>query len=279
MEYPTKLYPKPPQPEWFFKSASNLESVTTGQGAAFPQHVASEVKKMDLASYSEYLDAHNKWQVQVLSTETLEHERALKRRFLEKFREVPAMANQLPDEPPPPRVMTGLLAIGRHPMEVITQRKESHPPTLSTKEGKKEKRLARRMLNVEKTRVSSGLLQAKRDALVDTLPSKREVVRSSETIRTQMPLQVVDLAAQIQVAKSATLLSKVTPDHVQNVEKHSGAWTVVSRKKGEFTPSLSRVEERTDARGKTVNVYKDPSVPSSMVPKQAVRMPNAVSKN
>jgi len=268
MERPNKLYPTPPKPEWFMNAANNMQhNQSTGPDAG-------SYTKMDSAKYTAYLRAHNDWVALVRQLDVEEHNAALKRRLLSGYTEKAEFKyNGQPVPPPPRETVVSDRAAGKLVISYSSTKKKEHTPEVSVKPHRAEKRAEKKKLAAERTKVAVELIKAKTATLAANTDNKASVVWSVESLRQQQPLRRAELEAAkiaVQQVKAITLGSS---DLVANVSPGEG-WKVVTRRKGEATPLLSKVTEIKSPNGITSwEVRKDPVVSNNLVPKTAVRRP------
>jgi hypothetical protein len=271
MEYPTKLYPQPPKPEWFLRVTNEMH--TASQSTA----VSGDFVKMGASAYSEYLSAHASWLKNVRNIGKEEHDLALVRRHFDGLKEVVAPRDDSPWQRnisvPGWATKNGAEA----KLTVKPEKKVFTAPTLSTKPHRAEKRVEKKKLDAEKTKVVVEVIKAKTSALVDTIPRKKEIVNLVEKVRQEQPLRKVELSAAQHAAKRASAISAGSKDLVANVDPDN-QWKVVTRKKGECV-KVSEILQNRDGKpfSQTVS-FKDPSASIASLPMAAVRQPNSVGK-
>jgi hypothetical protein len=265
------MYPIPPKPEWFMNATTELHSphVTGGAGS----NLTTSFVKMKVDQYTDYLSSHNAWRRAVHAIDTEEHDYAMIRRGLTRFTETPIFGDgTLPDKAPSTRT---IVKPGLSTVTVVSKLKEVHQPQLSLKPHRTEKRVEKKNLTNMKQATAVGIIKAKTIALKETLATKQLFVTAAEKISQQSIVtreQSKAAKAAVQIAKDIRLSS---PDLVSGIDTDHD-WKVVTRRKGDFMPTLAQVGE-TIAGGNSVwQVSKDPVAAVSMVPKTAVRRPNAV---
>jgi len=265
MEYPTALYPSAPKLEHFMKAPTQMHTVSSGT-----EGVSSSYTKMSKFEYEAYLESHRSWLKMVEEVQHRQHDLAVVRRARESYREV---GDGFVDQR---RVS---LPSNSDKFVIKTEKKVKHEPTLSTKPHRSEKRVERKKLDNQRQVVAVEVLKAKNEALVQTLPDKKEAVTFAEIQRTNSKNAASNLLGAKSLAPLVSVLKETSPDDVASVAQDAvGRWSVVTRKKGRFMPVMAEIGE-TVADGKSVwQVSKDPVGALSLLPKTAVRRPNQVDK-
>lgn len=271
MEFPTKLYPQPPKPEWFMRVTNEMHTASANTG------VLGDFQKMGLPQYKDYLSAHESWLAGVRKLSKEEHDLALIRRHFDGLKEdvTPKIDSPWVRDVRVPGWATQSGADAKLVAKI--KKKVNVPPTLSTKPHRAEKRVEKKKLDAEKTKVVVEVIKAKTSALVDTVSRKKEIVDLVEKVRQEQPLRRVELSAAQHAAKRASAISAGSKDLVVNVDPDN-QWKVVTRKKGECV-KVSEIIQNRDGRlfSQTVS-FKDPSASIASLPMAAVRQPNSVGK-
>lgn len=283
-DYPTAIYPIAPKPEWFFRKPNNFHSNTVqASNAGAGGHPNPDYVQMDLTTYKFYLSAHDEWRERVAKVAKSEHENALIRRIYESRTET-FVGFKSPGGPDPDKDIVKTIPIDIDEdvtvkAQFAIKRKVAHEPKLSTKPHRAEKRQEKKKLADQRTKVAVEVTKAKNAALVETMDKRTSIVREAEDSRLTVNRNKVDSATAKSVGALVNVVKKASPDNVANIEHdESVGWKFVSRKKGNFMPVVAEIGE-TVVDGKSIwQVSKDPVASVALLPKNAVRRPNEVSK-
>jgi len=280
MDRPTKIYPLPPKPEWFQRHTTNISSVAKGVTIGVDD-ISSAYTKMRDEEYLSYITAHKTWLATIREIDIAEHDAAVARRALDHFKEVPVNTNARGQEisAPATRVVYANAYAPKDATQPIVakiecERKIVHPPTLSQKPHKAEKRQAKIKLVNAKTKTAAVLIEHKATVEEEVREDRKKVITSVEKLKVEAPLH----SQELRTAKSANLrvqqIKLGSPDVVGNVVPEDG-WKVVTRKKGSFLPLVAEITTHSDNEPtKTVQVQKDPVASYKSVLEQAVRQPH-----
>jgi len=225
-------------------SATNMHTVS-GITGGLGSSVASHFTKMDSNQYAAYLSAHSAWRAQVITVDNELHDQSIKRRALEKFREVHKDSdfvirnNMTGTDVRAPRYTREVPIYHDSSdntdviLEIRCEQKVAHMPTVSTKPHEAEKRTLKKEVAALRTKVQVESLKAERTILTndensaEILKRKREIKK----LKDLAPLHKAEAAA----AKSAAARSKSikfgSTDLVPNIDTTDG-FKVVTRKKG-----------------------------------------------
>jgi len=276
---PTLFYPTPPKPEWFMSHATGMSSASVGNVTLGPKSDLSDVfgavgsyfTKMDSEQYTEYITAHLSWVTTVnLMDETLHHQK-LKRQALESFREVPGLFYRLdetgtliPSDLPPSQTVPLPPVDGeKRWLNVYSEKKEEHPPQLSTKPHRAEKRDLKKKLRDAKVAKTNEALKARTEIAKEATASEiKKTLEKVQEVKDLAPLHKAELAAAKSAAARAKQIRFGSSDYTTNVEVDG--WKVVTRKKGDYWPQFARVDEQLASPGAAghTSVRMDPSIGS-----------------
>jgi len=210
--------------------------------------ISTSYEKMTEVQYRSYLNAHNAWyrtcfspkSVQLIpggptldSIQVSEHKRALTRRFLEDFREVPSdpgTINEATVNIQIPGYTTGNPTTTAH-VKFAPERKMAHAPVVSTQPHQAEKRSEKKKLRDSRVKRQVEVIKA-RTAVVetDTAPVVQGRMLEVKAITDLAPLHKKELAAAKSAAARAKQIKFGSTDLATNIDP--GSWKVVTRKKG-----------------------------------------------
>jgi len=216
--------------------ATGVSNVNLGSAVL---NAATEVKssftKMKKEAYEQYLEAHQSWYNTVVRTQMAEHNRALTRRAMQKYREV---VEPLTDEQSTARaeISGGSYVIPGSgdddddeelAFSVKLEKKVAHPPTLSTHPHEGEKRANKKKLRDNRTKRQAAALQAKANIVSeDTEATIQARLAQVKKVADLAPLHAVEEKA----AKSAAKRSRTIKFGSTNVsEVNPSDWSVVAR--------------------------------------------------
>jgi len=258
------VYPVRPRPEWFFEKPSGLQHLNlTGAGkdaATTPAAPAMSFKQMTKDGYLEYLAAHDLWHGQVRKTESWEHDAALKRRTLEKYREVPEKFVTYDGEGtihetdvPPRRYVSVSEGVD---VQIATERKIAHDPKLSDHPHQREKRDKKKKLRDARAKAQAEVLQARIDLVTETKSSEvHQRMKAVKDIKQLAPLHNAEKVALKSAADRSKLFRFGDTDHATNIELDG--FKVVTRKKGDFRPEVALMTRGPQG---VTNLLLDPSI-------------------
>jgi hypothetical protein len=281
MDRPTKLYPTAPKLEHFLMKPTNLKSLTeSATGTDNAGHSSrTEFAPLDATQYSHYLAAHNFWLSSIEAVDARLHAQSLRKRALKGWREVLEVDANSPDDS-----QRDNIRIPGYQAEVMVhlQKKVDHPPTLSTKPHRAEKRANRKKVRDATTKAAANALEAKRLVLeaTTTVPVLTRRIAAVEALTAARPLHKAELTAAKDAAARVKQIKFGSTDLVANVAPDDG-WKVVTRRKGEFRPDLAQAWTLDQGTGVVfkAGIQRDPAVPQNVVPVAAIRKPTAtVSK-
>jgi hypothetical protein len=228
-------------------AATNMHSVSLAAGSAAVVVPGSHYRKMGQDQYEEYLVSHTNWLKKVSEIQSQEHDKALKRRALEKYREVASVVESSQD---PGKILplagykyvTGVQA----GVSVVLERKTEHAPTLSTQPNQVEKRNNKKLLRDARVKVQANAAQAKAEILATETPDAiKQRLAAVKTITDKAPLHKAETVAAKSAATRAKAITFGSTDFVTNVDPVN--WTVVTRKKGD--PHAIAVSSQTTETG------------------------------
>jgi len=275
MEFPTKLYPSPPVLADFRRTSGQVRSLTQAPGTSGTTHPDSlSYQIMDATDYSQYTAAHQTWLLEIRSIQDEEHTRALRRRFLDKYKEdltplVPEgftytkkvkfedYTSVLDDSP-----LVGVVNL---------ERKTEHVPVLSKKPYADEKRKMKKQLADARTWSKVQSIEARHKTIAkDTSAVIEKRIAQVKEVTDLKPLRKAELAAAKSAAARATHIKKSSPDLVTEVKPDDG-WKIVTRKKGDTQQCLGSFT----SEGKTTQLMADPSLVSGRSFAAAIRQPTS----
>jgi hypothetical protein len=266
------------------KTSAGLQSISmsvgNGGGNTSPtmEPPAVAFTKMTSDSYKDYLLAHNFWVRDCIEQEALEHDRAVRRRFLERFKETAHVAGGDKDTTPGHRDLPEVLQAGfPNTIQVTVERKQPHEPKISTKPHHAEKRANKRQLAAAREKAAALMVKGQQAVIEKVQQVKLDNLLAVAELEAKLPLQKAEDTVAKQAVERAKMYNRGDFDEVANVDVDH--WKLVTRKKGSFTPVLSIVDEVKKEGRKQVSVHHDPSTPSNLVLRQAFRNPNTVPAN
>jgi hypothetical protein len=280
MQRPTHFYPSAPKLEHFLLKPTNLKALTeSATGTDNAGHSSrTEFAPLDANQYSNYISSHNYWLSQIEAVDNLLHAQALRRRALKGFREAihVDLSNPQDDLARDPISVPGYSA----DINVILQKKVAHPPELSTKPHRAEKRANRKKVRDAAVKAAAEALKAKAEVIAETktAPLIKDRLVAINKLSDARPLHKAELSAAKNAAARAKQIRFGSTDLVVNVAPDDG-WKLVTRRKGEFRPDLAQAWTIDQATGQLfkAGVQRDPAVPQSVVPLVAIRKPTATA--
>jgi len=275
MEYPTKLYPSPPVLADFKRTSGQIRNAAASSntsGVSNPNSFSYQV--MDAQDYGVYVAAHQNWLSEIRSIQDEEHERALRRRFLSKYKE------ELTPLVPPGFTYSRKVkfeeytsALDGSPLVGIVnlERKTEHVIELSGKPHADEKRANKKLVAAARTKAKAESLKARAAVIAkDTSAVVERRITQVKEITDLKPLRKAELAAAKSAAARATHIKKSSPDVVTEVKPDDG-WKVVTRRKGDKQQCLGSFT----SEGKTSQLMGDPSLISGRSFAAAIRQPTS----
>jgi len=280
MSRPTNIYPERPRLEHFLASPTGLKAFTGSPpntpGGAIAA-VASSFQKLNEAGYAAYLAAHTTWLNALDSVDQLSHEHALRKRALEKYREVPVVIDAVKGDPVSDRRQD--IQIPHYPGKVVRVRsdlKEEHPPVLSTQPHQVEKRANKKLARDARVKVQANVYKAKAELLLEkTVPVLKEHKKAVEDVTVLTPLRKAEEAAAKSAVVRAAAITRSSKDLVTEVKPDDG-WKLVTRKKGDYRNEMSQLVTVQGGVRNTVTMFRDPAVPLPQGQMLPVRQPNSV---
>jgi hypothetical protein len=274
MERPNNFYPERPKLKDFSFRATNLKAVTSPSGST-DVPPATSYQAIDEATYAQYLASHTRWVDSIHSVDSQLHEFALRKRALEHYREVVDLVG----EDTPSNLARDDVVVPHYPntkVRVRMERKQDHPPVLSTKPHRAEKRANRNKVRDSRVKLAANVHQAKAEVLMqNTVPVIKARLEAIQEVTSTFPLHKVEASAAKSAAERAKFIRSGSTDLVVNVSPDDG-WKLVTRKKGDILKS-GMVHRQTVGNDSYVTTYIDPAAQSSKsVLQSAVRQPNAV---
>jgi len=282
MTRPTNIYPERPKLEHFLASPTGLKAFTgapaTTPGGAMTS-VASSFQKLNEAGYAAYLGAHTKWLNALDSVDQLSHEHALRKRALEKYREVPMVIVKVPGTPVAER--RDEIMLPHYPnmaVRVRSELKTEHAPVLSNQPHQAEKRANRKKARDARVKVQANVAEAKAELLLEkTVPFIKAQRKAVEEVTAFSRLHKAEEAAAKSAVVRATAIKKSSPDLVPEVKPDEG-WKLVTRKKGANLIQSQSVELRgKGTNSEQVLVHVDPGV-RQPIALAAIRAPTSTGK-
>jgi len=283
MSRPTNIYPERPKLEHFLASPTGLKAFT-GSPANTPggamTAVASSFQKLNEAGYAAYLAAHTTWLNALDSVDQLSHEHALRKRALEKYREVPVVYED-PLSAPRPANRRDEIIIPHYPdlkVRVRSELKADHPPVLSNQPHQAEKRANRKKARDARVKLQANVAEAKAELLLEkTVPLIKAQRKAIEEVTAFSRLHKAEEAAAKSAVVRATAIKKSSPDLVPEVKPDEG-WKLVTRKKGANLIQTQSLELRgKGTNSEQVLVHLDPGV-RQPIALAAIRAPTSTGK-
>jgi hypothetical protein len=261
-------FPLPPKPEWFFRVPTNMHTIHNQAAAApvvGPNGNPHFFPKMQVEDYYSYLSAFDHWETSVERTCRRRHDVAVAKRSLAKYHEstTPKSASSL----------TRQIKYGDYEVNVQLSKKVVVPPTLSVKPHRAAKRAAKVQLVNAKAKSSAEILSSRSTLVEQLVEEKKASISGIAKINVGSRLSYARVAAAKVATAHAKVINLGSPDVVANILPDEN-WKIVTRKKGDFKPSLTEVKRLETGSEDTFSVSADPSVPGSLVLKQAVRQMN-----
>jgi len=282
MSRPTNLYPERPKLEHFLASPTGLKAFT-GAAPSTPggamASVASSFQKLNEAGYAAYLGAHTKWLNALDSVDQLSHEHALRKRALEKYREVPMVIVKVPGTPVAER--RDEIMLPHYPnmaVRVRSELKTEHAPVLSSQPHQAEKRANRKKARDARVKVQANVAEAKAELLLEkTVPVIKAQRKAVEEVTAFSRLHKAEEAAAKSAVVRAAAIKKSSPDLVPEVKPDEG-WKLVTRKKGTNLIQSQSLELRgKGTNAEQVLVHVDPGVRQTLA-LAAIRAPTSTGK-
>jgi len=240
--------------------------------------VASSFQKLNEAGYAAYLAAHTKWLNALDSVDQLSHEHALRKRALEKYREV-AMVVEQPLALPYANRREEII-VPHYPdlkVRVRSELKADHPPVLSNQPHQAEKRANRKKARDARVKVQANVAEAKAELLLEkTVPLIKAQRKAVEEVTAFSRLHKAEEAAAKSAVVRATAIKKSSPDLVPEVKPDDG-WKLVTRKKGALIQSQSLELRGKGTNAEQVLVHVDPGMRQSLAI-AAIRAPTSTGK-
>jgi hypothetical protein len=221
-------------------------------------------RRMEPEGYKDYLLAHGQWLAIVATTRTRMHDEAVVRHHLTTVHETVTRVDGNPNRTVP---------FGSRDYVVSSAKKTEHAPTLSVKPHRAAKRAAKVQLTNAKAKASAEILDSRSALVSELVPEKKASISGVAKIRVGANLSYARVAAAKVATAHATVINRGSKDIVANILPDEN-WKIVTRKKGDFKPSLTEVKRTETGSEDTFSVSADPTVPQSLVLKQAVRQMN-----
>jgi len=230
MERPHNFYPERPKLKDFEFRATNLKAVTSPSGSDVGAP-ATSYQPMSEAVYAQYLASHTRWVDSIHSVDSQLHEFALRKRALEHYREVVDLVG----EDTPHNLVRDEVIVphySRTKVRVRMERKQDHPPVLSTKPHRAEKRANRNKVRDSRVKLAANVYQAKAEVMMqNTVPVVKARLEAIEKVVSTIPLHKAEESAAKSAVVRAASIMKSSPDLVTELRPDEG-WKLVTRKKG-----------------------------------------------
>jgi len=259
---------------------TNLKALTeSATGTDNAGHSSrTEFAPLDAIQYSNYISSHKFWLTQIEAVDNLLHEQALRRRALKSYRE----AIQIDVSNPQEDLVRTPISVPGYTADIYVnlQKKVVHPPELSDKPHRAEKRANRKKVRDAAAKAAAEALKAKAEVIAETktAPIIKDRLVALNKLSDARPLHKAELTAAKDAAARAKQIRFGSTDLVVNVAPDDG-WKLVTRRKGEFRPDLAQAWTIDQATGHffKAGVQRDPAVPQSVVPLVAIRKPTATA--
>jgi len=252
------------------RHATNMQHIHVSPDNKINQETGA-FQKMDAEQYKQYITAHIYWRNTCDKIDADLHERALARRYVEQYKEVP-----LNDGTDDVRKVTipGYFKAGsgfKEPAQfnVKMVRKKAVEPTKSTKPHQEEKRVNKAAYKSQQTKVKANVWAAK-TAVAATKTSEKlsQKFAKVDDLREKRSLNKEFAKGAKDALKISSSVRKIETDSVTNIAG-DGEWTVVTRKRGK--PVLAGYTDHDNDAHKT-SVFVDPGM-GQAVTQAAIRKP------